>query len=191
MPEAGTGLFRRSGKCARNPRGISYIRAELVFRSAEEKSAHNPNEISAFSPELVFRQIPGKLVQRRWQAQRFGGRIGAQCPLLDAIGRCVVRVPSAPVRLRFAAARRLALRRGAGALPRADSRVRPKPPPADGARSFPGLGHGSSSPCSAPPSDQIQWVTIGKQRRVNSRERRSRTCLSLESAVVSTTQSSA
>ena len=165
MREAGTGPFRRSGKCAENLRGISYIRAELVFRGAEEKSAHNPNEISAFSPKLVFRQIPGKLVQRRRQAQRFGGRIGAQCPLLDAIGRCVVRVPRAPVRLRFAAARRLALLRAAGALPHANSRVRPKPPPADGARSLPGLGHGSSSPCSAPRSDQIGVAQRFVQKR--------------------------
>ena len=173
MPEAGTGLFRPSGKCAGNLPEISYIHAELVFRGAEEESAHNTNEISTFGSELVFRQIPGKLVQRRWQAQRFGRRIGTQCPLLDTVGGCVVRVPHAPARLRLATPPRLALRCGAGALPRADSRVRPKPPPADGARSLPGLGHGSSSPCSAPPSDQIQWVTIGKQRRVNSRERRS------------------
>lgn len=177
MPEAGTGLFRRSGKCARNPRRISYIRPELVFRGPKKKSAHNPNEISTFGSELVFRQIPGKLVQRRRHAQRFGGRIGSHGALLDAVGGCVLRVPRAPARLRLATPPRLALGCGAGALPRADSRIRPKPPPADGARSLPGLGHGSSSPCTRARirwrSDQNRWLTLGKQRRVNYRERRS------------------
>jgi hypothetical protein len=166
MPEAGTGLFRRSGKCAGNHRRISYIRPELVFRGSEEKSAHNANEISTFGSELVFRQIPGKLVQRHPHAQRLGGSIGAQCPLLDAIGGCVLRVPRAPARLSLATPRRLALRCRAGALPRADSRVRPKPPPADSARSLPGLGHGSSSPCTDARilwnSDQNRWVTFGE-----------------------------
>ena len=72
------------------------MRPELVFRGPEEESAHNANEISTFGSELVFRQIPGKLVQRRRQAQRFGGRIGAYGALLDAVAGCVLRVPRAP-----------------------------------------------------------------------------------------------
>jgi hypothetical protein len=96
MPEAGTGLFRQSGKCAGNPRRISYIRPELVFRGPKQESAHNANEISTFRSELVFRQIPGKLVQRRRHAQQFGGRISAYGALLDAIAGRILRVPRAP-----------------------------------------------------------------------------------------------
>jgi hypothetical protein len=75
---------------------MSYIRPELVFRGTQEDSAENPNEIGAFSPELVFCHIPGKLVQGRRHAQRFGRRIGCDCALLDPVSGCVLRVPDAP-----------------------------------------------------------------------------------------------
>jgi hypothetical protein len=75
MPALATGLFRRSGKCAGNPPRISYIRPQLVFRGTDQNAAQNANEISTFTSELVFRQIPGKLIQRRWYAQRFSRRI--------------------------------------------------------------------------------------------------------------------
>jgi hypothetical protein len=75
MRATAIGLFRQSGKCAGNPRQISDIRPELVFRRPQQNSAQNANEISTFSSELVFRQIPGKLIQRCRHAQRFSRRI--------------------------------------------------------------------------------------------------------------------
>jgi hypothetical protein len=71
MLEAGTGLFRRRGKCAGKPRWINGIGAQLVFRGLQDECSHNPNEISPLRAELVFRDIPGKLVQWRRQSQRF------------------------------------------------------------------------------------------------------------------------
>ena len=62
MRQAGTGLFRQKGKCARKYSGINKICPELVFRGADEKCAQKPNEISALRSELVFRQLPGQLV---------------------------------------------------------------------------------------------------------------------------------
>jgi hypothetical protein len=59
MREAGTGLFRRWGKCAGKSRWVSQIRAELVFRRTQDQCAHNPNEICALRAELVFRGLPG------------------------------------------------------------------------------------------------------------------------------------
>jgi hypothetical protein len=101
MAEAGTGLFRRKGKCTGKPRRVSDIRAELVFRGAEEKCSQNPNEISALHSELVFRQIPGKLVQRRGHSQRFRHRIGLRRALLHPVGGRIIRIPAAPTRLRL------------------------------------------------------------------------------------------
>jgi hypothetical protein len=75
MPATATGLFRHAGKCAGNPRQISYIGPELVFRRPQQNSAQNSNEISTFGSELVFRQIPGKLIQRRRHTQRYSRRI--------------------------------------------------------------------------------------------------------------------
>jgi hypothetical protein len=176
MAESTTGLFRRPGKCTPNPPGISDIRPELVFRRPQQNSAQNTNEISALRAELVFRDVPGELLQRRRDTQRFGGRILC-VPLLNPVRGAVLRIPPAPVRLRLLTPRRPALRLRAGTLPVSHSRVRPKPLPTDPARSLPGLWHGelSSSPPSARESDQSRWVTFRKQRRVNSRARRSGT----------------
>lgn len=148
MPEPATSLFRRGGKCARNHRGISNIHPELVFRGPQEKSAENRNEISSLGAELVFCQIPGQLVQRRRHAQRFDRRIFRRRTVLNPVRGSVVRVSPAPVRLCLPTAGCLALRLSAGALALSDSRVRPKPPPANRARSLPGLWHGElpSSP---------------------------------------------
>ena len=178
MAEVATGLFRRNGKCAGKPHRMSDIRPELVFRGTQEDSAQNPNEISALTPELVFRQIPGKLVQRRRHAQRFGRRIGCNRALLDPVSGRVLPVPHPPARLRLTAPRGLALGLAAGPLPRSDSRVRPKPPPANRARSLPGLWHGdpSWSPCRRQclwGSDHNWWVTFGEQTWLTLRKRRS------------------
>ena len=163
MAETRTGLFRRNGKCTGKPHRMSYIRPELVFRGTEEDSAQNPNEISAFSPELVFRQIPGKLVQRRRHAQRFGRRIGCNRALLDPVSGRVLPVPHPPARLRLTAPRCLTFWLAAGPLSRSDSRVRSKPPPANRARSLPGLWHGdpSWSPCGGQCSAGVQIRTGG------------------------------
>jgi hypothetical protein len=178
MAEPATGLFPQCGKYAGNARRISNIRTELVFRGPKQKAAENAYEISSLRAELVFRQIPGQLVQRRPQAQRFSRRILRDRALLNPVRGCILRVPLAPVCLCLLPAGCLALRFSAGALPLSDSRVRPKPLPANRARSLPGLWHGEL-PCSprrgvtCRDSDQNRWVTSGKQRRVNSRARRS------------------
>ena len=160
MPETGTGLFRRKGKCAGKSRQIIPIRPELVFRGAEEKCSHNGNEVSALRSKLVFRQIPGKLVQRRGHSQRFRRRMGLHRALLDPVGGRVVRVPAAPTRLRLLPPRRLAFRFVTGTLPRSYPRVRPKPSATDRARSLPGLWHGdaSSSPRHTAVRFRSEWL---------------------------------
>ena len=163
MAEVATGLFRRNGKCAGKPHRMSDIRPELVFRGTQEDSTQNHNEIGAFSPELIFRQIPGKLVQRRRHSQRFGRRIGCDRALLDPVSGGVLRVPDAPVRLRLTAPRCLTFWLAAGPLSRSDSRVRSKPPPANRARSLPGLWHGDPpwSPCPGQCSAGVRIRTGG------------------------------
>ena len=67
MREAGTGLLRGKGKPEGKSLWIMKIRADLVFRGAQDYCAHNPKEISTLRTELVFRDIPGKLVQWSWK----------------------------------------------------------------------------------------------------------------------------
>ena len=110
MAESTTGLFRRVGKCARNPRQISHIRPELVFRGPQQKSAQNPNEISSLRAELIFRNVPGKLVQRRRHPQRLGRGIRGTRASLDAITSRVLRIPPPPVSLCLLTTRRLTFR---------------------------------------------------------------------------------
>ena len=90
--------------------------------------------------ELVFRDVPGKLVQRRGQAQWFGG-FGLLRTLVDSPCDGVAGVAITPVCLGFLTSRRLAVGIPAGALAASHSRVGPEPPATDGARSLPGLGH--------------------------------------------------
>jgi hypothetical protein len=144
-------LFPLGGKCAGKPGRINCIRLGLVFRRAEEECTQNPNEISALASELVFREVPGKSVQRRWGAERFGGLI--LVALGDSMGGRVTGVAGAPTGLRLLATGCLAVRLTASALAIADSHVWPEPSPADPARSFPGIGHARSS--SPPPGGQL------------------------------------
>jgi hypothetical protein len=65
MREIRTGLSWHRRKCTQKPPRINRLRAELVFRMAQQKCPHNANEISSLHAELVFREIPGKLVQGR------------------------------------------------------------------------------------------------------------------------------
>ena len=142
MRRLGSGLFRRRGKCAGIHRGINDLRLQLVFRGPQEKCANNPNEISAFATELVFREVPGKLVQRGRDTQRFGVFGGVRpMALVDPVGDSVTGVAGSPTGLGFLAAGLLAVRPIAGSLTLADSRVRTEPPPADPARFLPGFGH--------------------------------------------------
>lgn len=146
MRGSGTGLFRRNRKCAAKLIGISYLSAELVFCGVNQKCAHNPNEISAFGSELVFRQVPGKSIQGRRHAQRFGGFGGfSGVAPVDPIRHRVAGIARSPTGLCLAPARRLALRFTACSLAHADSRVRAEPPPTDPAGLLPGLGHPFSS----------------------------------------------
>ena len=62
--------------CPGKSRAFSQMRVELVFRGADEECYHNTNEISTLGPELIFREVPGKLVQRRRQPERFRGWVG-------------------------------------------------------------------------------------------------------------------
>jgi hypothetical protein len=126
--------------CAENCFGISEIRADPVFRGADDQCSHNANEISALQTELVFRDLPGKLVERRGQSKRFRG-FGLRRALVDSPCDGVAGVPITPVCPGFLAARRLAVGIPAGALAASHSRVGPEPPATDGARSLPGLGH--------------------------------------------------
>jgi hypothetical protein len=151
MCRRGSGLFRVAGKCAGKPRKIKWIRLELIFRRTEEECAQNANEVSALASELVFREIPGKSVQRRWGAERFGGLI--LVALGDSMGGRVAGVAGAPTGLRLLAAGSLAVRFTASALAVADSNVGPEPSPANPARSLPGIGHARS--WSPRPSGQL------------------------------------
>ena len=78
MAQAGTGLSRQKGKCAGKSCGINWIRHELVFR-----------------------ELPGKLVQRRGQAQWFRRGLCLRRALVNPPGDGVPRVPAAPTGLRL------------------------------------------------------------------------------------------
>jgi hypothetical protein len=94
---------------------------ELVFRGPQEKCAHNPNEISAFAPELVFRQIPGKLVQRGRNPERFRRCGLGRVALVDAVGGSVAGIAVSPTGLGLLTAGLLAVGLTAGPLTGADS----------------------------------------------------------------------
>ena len=146
MNRFSTSLFRQRGKCAAKRIGINRIARYLVFRGAQEKSTHKPNEISSFAAELVFRHVPGKLVQRCGDSQRFRWRRRLwRVAVIDAVGGPIARVAVTPIGLCFLAARGLAFRLGAGSLAIPYSRVRQKPLPADPAGFLPGVGHGCPS----------------------------------------------
>ena len=146
MNRFSTSLFRQRGKCAAKRIRINRIARYLVFRGAQEKSAHKPNEISAFAAELVFRHLPGKLVQRGGDSQRFRGPgRRRRVALIDTVGGPVAGVVVTPTGLCFLPAHSLAFRFGAGSLALAYSRVRQKPLPADPARFLPGFGHSCPS----------------------------------------------
>ena len=134
------------------------VRSRSVLRT--------PMKSAPCASELVFREVPGKSVQRRGRADRFGGLI--LVALGDSMGGRVAGVAGAPTGLRLLAASFLAVRFTASALAVADSHVWPEPPSADPARSLPGIGHARSS---SPPT---RWSTFGEHWWVSSRERRRR-----------------
>ncbi len=155
MREVGTGLLRGKGKCAGNCRGISEIRADLVFRGAEDQCSKNPNEIRALRAELVFREAPGKLIEWRRHSQRFRS-LRLRRALVNPPRYEIAGIPIAPVRLGLLPARRLTFRFPARPLTGSHSGVRPEPPATDRARSLPGLGHRDDSSSSSPsPSPEI------------------------------------
>lgn len=84
MRRAGTGLFQHRGKSAGKSRRIKRIRVDLVFRGTQDYCTHNPKKISAMHAELVFRELPGKSRQWRRQAQRFR-RLGLGLALVQAM----------------------------------------------------------------------------------------------------------
>ena len=189
MAPPASGLLRGERKWIANPRGISSIGAQLVFRGAHQECSHNPKEISALRPELVFGQIPRKLLQRRRQAQWLR-RLFARAALLDAIPGSVLRVAGAPPCLCLLPPCLLAFSSTTGALSGSYSGVGAEPMTADRAGSLPERGHRASSsarlrlacwlrgisdlPISQrnTPFVHRPWVISGKHRWVTSRERR-------------------
>ena len=157
----GSRLFDRKGKSAGKYRGISEIGAELVFRG-----------------------VPGKLVQRLGESERFGGWFWLVGALVESPGGGVFRVAVAPTGLGFLAASGLAVRVVTGSVPASHSWIRLEPPPADRAWSFLcfpfGLWHRddvsslSSPACSGhwEALSQDAWVTLGEHMWVILRERR-------------------
>src|ERR1035441_2122965 len=111
-----------------------------------------------------------------WHSQWFRRGFCLRCPLIDAVGDGVARVPAAPTGLGFLPPRRLAFRLPAGMLAATYARVWAEPPPANRTRSLPGRWHGDASGHHAlvreTGSGQNAWVSFGKQGWVNSRERR-------------------
>ncbi len=163
MREAGTGLLRKWRKCAWNSRGISEIRAHLVFRGANDQCSHNANEISAMRAELVFREVPGKVVEWCRHSQRFRS-LRLRSALINPPRDAIAGIPITPVCLGPLTACRLAFRIPAGSLTGSHSRVGPEPPATDRARSLPGLGHRddlSSSSRLQPPQDRRQFRMPG------------------------------
>ena len=114
-------------------------------------------------PELVFRELPGKLVQRRGQAQWFRRGLCLRRALVNPPGDGVPRVPAAPTGLRLLPPRGLAFRFATGTLAVSCSRVRPEPTAADRTRSLPGLWHGDASwsPCSGADDPQLKSECLG------------------------------
>jgi len=138
------GLRRLAGKCVGNPRIFRNISLELGLRGAKQECSHYPNEISAFRPELVLRDIPWKLVQRRWQFQRFRNP-AVFVPLLDPPGREVIRILLTPFFLFLLSPCGLAVRFFAGSLSQSHPGIRTEPAAANATGFLWCVGHGDSS----------------------------------------------
>src|ERR1700740_1073727 len=134
------GLLRGRGKCAGKSFRISEIGLELGLRAAQEDCAQNPNEISAFDPKLELRDVPGKLAQRPWQAQRFRHTIGLPT-IQNPPGGEIIRITLPPLPLLFSPASHLAIRVSTSLLTQANPWIRPEPTSANAARSLWGIAH--------------------------------------------------
>jgi len=144
------GLRSDSGLCRHIYCGINTISLQLGLRGVHQKCAHNAYEISALHPELGLRDVPGKLVQRNRQSERFRRRI-AGAALLDPAAGKVIRIPRAPHGLLLPPTQGLAGRLAASPLSGSNSIVGTKPVMADATRTLPGNGHDEpSSPSHAP-----------------------------------------
>ena len=100
-----------------------------------------PMKSAPCGPNWSFATSQGKLVEGRWQSQRFGWFGVRRRALVHSPCDGIAGVLITPVCLGLLTARRLTLRTFAGSLPASHSRIRPEPPATDGARSLPGLGH--------------------------------------------------
>src|ERR1039457_7212755 len=74
---------------------------------------------------------PGEVVSLGRHSQWFRRGFCLRCPLIDAVGDGVARVPAAPTGLGFLPPRRLAFRLPAGMLAATYARVWAEPPPAN------------------------------------------------------------
>lgn len=147
------GLHRLAGKCVDNPRIFRNISLELGLRGAKQECSHYPNEISAFRPELVLRDIPWKLVQRRWQFQRFRNP-AVFIPLLDPLGSEIIGMLLTPFFLFLLSPCGLAVRFFAGSLSQSHSGIRTEPAAANATGFLSCVGHGDSS---SPHLSMKQW----------------------------------
>src|ERR1035438_3246991 len=99
-----------------------------------------PPRSTLFPYTTLFRSIPGKLVQWRWQSERFRG-LGLLRALVHPPGNRIAGVPVAPIRLGLLTTGGLTFRLATRALPASHSRIRVEPPAADSAWFLPGLWH--------------------------------------------------
>ena len=110
----------------------------------QQKCAQNAYEISALHAELGLRDVPGKLVQRRRQTERFRRLIAGATRLDPAAGE-VIRITRSPHGLLLPSAQGLAGRLAASPLSGTNSIVGTKPLMADATRALPGNGHDEPS----------------------------------------------
>ena len=128
---------------ARIPHGLNDLHTQLVLSRGEQDSAHVAQKIRARDPEGRLGDVPGKRRQRGRQGERRrrATRLRRQAAALQTMRREVVRIAPTPRGLCLRATRRLAVRRRARPLTRADMPVGHKPATTDTARALPEHAH--------------------------------------------------
>lgn len=115
-----------------------------MLPGAEQYLPHAAQEVSALYPKLVSCNVPGELRKRKRQLQWFR-RIGASGACLNPAGAEIIGIASAPCGLYPQAPLMLAGCLFAGFLSASNSRIGPKPLPADTAWSLRIRRHAQSS----------------------------------------------
>jgi hypothetical protein len=132
-------LRGKSEKSAAFLNHLNDLRLALVLPGRQEHSAQVAQEIRADDAERVLGQVPREAGERGGKDEWIDGasRIGGQAAALQAMGREVVRIPSAPRGLRAHPPSGLAARCRARSLPKPNVTIRDKPPMADAAGTLP------------------------------------------------------